>query len=178
MSYSLSISIHCSYYLKSLIIVHISFLSILRSCRTLRSYSFCLHRQFLLSCFFSNPKAAPVESIFCWLYLLPRAYMFGILIGSFCVDCFAPPPRETPGLGFPPGVFPPSSLVPPLVPPFPHTTSSVFTSTFFLLAPLVLQSWSFGLMIGFSERPLCPPSYHVVFLALIGQSHQLVFFKD
>lgn len=30
------------------------------------------------------------------------------------------------------------------------------------------------MLIGFSGRPLCPPSYHVAFLTLIGQSYQLV----
>lgn len=78
--------------------------TIVRSCPTLRSYGFCLLKS-LFSYIFTKPKAAPVESIFCCLYQLPSAYMFGILIGPFCV--YSPALWEAPGLGFSPGVFPP-----------------------------------------------------------------------
>lgn len=104
----------------------------------------------------------PRQSSACLIGLinLPITSVWGILIGLSCVSR----PLKLFRLGFPQGEFSAlgfrffNTLSLLFLPPFP--------SYWF---PSSSKSWRRALLIGFSGRPLCPPSYHVVFLTLIGQ---------
>ena len=131
--------------------------TILSSCPTHHSYGFCL-----LSYKFTTQKLRQ-SNPFSVGFINYQAVVY-VWHFDWSILCLLSRPLRGSGAWVSPRCIPSS-----LVPPFPHTASSVFTSASFLLVPFLRQRWRLRLMIGSSESPLCPPSYHVAFLTLIGQ---------